>query len=72
MSTKCQSCGDPIDDNVTFKSDDEEIFEAVMFDVMNKDICVECALTNAVIDQCQKEDSTFCNDCYKEYCECFD
>lgn len=54
MARKCICCEEVIDENVSFESDDEEIFEAVMLDVMNNDICVECALTNAVIDQCQK------------------
>lgn len=71
MSRKCKCCGDRIDENVTFQSDDEEIFKAVMFDVMNKDICIECALTNAVIEQWQKENSDFCEDCGETACGCF-
>lgn len=52
----CESCGDEIPRGETFESDDEEIFDKVMEMVMEQDICVECALTSAVIEQTQSED----------------
>jgi hypothetical protein len=52
----CESCGDEIPRGETFESDDEEIFEKVMVLTSERDICLECALTSAVIEQTQSEE----------------
>lgn len=51
----CKSCEEEIPRDRAFESDDEEIFEKVMKLVSDEDVCIECVLTTAVIDQTQSE-----------------
>lgn len=55
MNKICKSCDEEIDERVSFECDDEEIFEAVIELTMDGDICIECALTNAVMDKTMNE-----------------
>lgn len=77
IKRNCTVCPDIIDGNASFESDDEEIFEAVMREINEKDICVECAMANALMNQTTVSDRRFlgddyCDVCGEVWCECYD
>jgi hypothetical protein len=48
---RCECCEEEIDARQSFECDDEEIFEAVISKTKQRNLCIECALTSAVIEQ---------------------